>query len=81
MADSWDVPTFLFDYMMVGIFPVLFFGWKFVKKTKWLKPYEVDLHSGVEEIEEYTRNYVPSVSRFVTSALLFLPTKANLYQF
>ncbi|RDW92489.1 putative general amino acid permease-1 [Coleophoma crateriformis] len=63
LKGAWDVPTFLFDYMMVGVFPVLFFGWKFIKGTKWLAPHEVDLTSGVEEIEEYTRNYNPSPSR------------------
>lgn len=53
------------DYMMVGVFPVLFLGWKVIKRTKWLQPHEVDLISGVEEIEEYTRNFIPSPSRWV----------------
>jgi amino acid transporter len=61
---AWDVPTFLFDYMMVGVFLVLFVGWKFVKKTRWLRPEEVDLVTAVEEIEEYTRNFVPDHSMY-----------------
>lgn len=44
--------------MMIFIFPVLFLGWKFVKKTKWKKAHEIDLREDLEEIEEYTRNYV-----------------------
>lgn len=59
LPGKWDVPTFLFSYTMVGIFPILFVSWKLLKKTKWLKPHEVDLLKDVEEIEEYTRNYVP----------------------
>lgn len=43
---------------MIMIFPVLFLGWKFIKKTKMKALHEVDLVSGVEEIEEYTRNFV-----------------------
>lgn len=29
-----------------------------VKRTKWLKPGEVDLLKDLDEIEEYTRSYV-----------------------
>jgi amino acid transporter len=44
---------------MIGVFPVIFVGWKLLKKTKWLKPEEVQLRTAeVDEIEEYTRNYV-----------------------
>jgi yeast amino acid transporter len=46
---------------MIAVFPILYFGWKFLKKTKFLKPEEVDLHHpDLEEIEEYQRNYVPT---------------------
>ncbi|TVY22917.1 General amino acid permease [Lachnellula hyalina] len=59
LSGQWDVPTFLFSYLMIAIFPVIFVGWKLLKKTKWLKPHEVVLRtSEVDEIEEYTRNYV-----------------------
>lgn len=57
LPGNWNVTTFLFSYMMIFVFPVLFVGWKLVKKTKWLKPGEVDLLQGVEEVEVYTREY------------------------
>jgi len=60
LDDNWNVPTFLFSYTMVGVFPIIFFGWKFIKKTKWKKPEEVDLFEDLDEIEEYQRNYVPT---------------------
>jgi amino acid transporter len=59
---AWDVTTFMFDYMMVGVFPVLFVGWKFVKKTRWLMPEEVDSIRGAD-IEEYTRYFAPEPSK------------------
>ena len=42
----------------VFIFPVLFIGWKLIKKTKWIKSHEADLVSDLAEIEEYTANFV-----------------------
>lgn len=65
LAGFWDVPTFLFSYTMIGVFPLLFIFWKFYKKTKWLKPEEVDLTKDMDEIAEYERNYVPIPPRWV----------------
>ena len=64
LPGQWDVPTFLFSYFMIGLFPVLFFWWKLIKKSKWRKPEEVDLKGEVAEIDEYTRNYVPTPPRY-----------------
>ncbi|KAJ5570815.1 Amino acid/polyamine transporter I, partial [Penicillium sp. DV-2018c] len=58
LPGNWSVPTFLFSYTMIFVFPVLYFGWKIVHKTKFLKPEEVDLVTGVPEVEEYTRDFV-----------------------
>ncbi|PGH02133.1 hypothetical protein GX51_04837 [Blastomyces parvus] len=63
LPGKWNIPTFLFSYTMIALCPVLFFGWKLFKKTKWLKPHEVDLFKDVAEIDEYTRNFVPSPPR------------------
>ncbi|PBP22082.1 putative general amino acid permease protein, partial [Diplocarpon rosae] len=58
-VDFWNVPDFLFSYLMIFVFPIIFVGWKILKQTKWLKPHEVQLRTTeVDEIEEYTRNYV-----------------------
>ncbi|KZZ86885.1 Amino acid/polyamine transporter I [Ascosphaera apis ARSEF 7405] len=56
---KWDTPTFFFSYTMIGVFPILYFGWKIIKGTKILKPEEIDITTGVAEIDEYSRNYVP----------------------
>ena len=43
LPGQWSIPTFLFSYTMIGVFPILFVFWKFYKKTRWLGPNEVDL--------------------------------------
>ena len=72
LPGQWDVPTFLFSYFMIGLFPILFFGWKLLKGAKWRKPEEVDLKGEVAEIDEYTRNYVPTPPRYVLTLLSFV---------
>ena len=59
----WDSAAFVFSYFSVALFPVLFFGWKLIKKTHWKKLTEIDLKGEVAEIEEYTRNFVPQPSK------------------
>ncbi len=48
---------------MIGICPVLYLGWKVLKKTKIYSAEEVDLVTNVAEIDEYQRTYVPSPPR------------------
>ncbi|PKS04926.1 hypothetical protein jhhlp_008292 [Lomentospora prolificans] len=38
-----NVETFFQNYTMVVLAPILFIGWKVVKKTKFIKPHEADL--------------------------------------
>ncbi|KAJ5963399.1 Amino acid/polyamine transporter I [Penicillium vulpinum] len=65
LPGNWSIPTFLFSYTMIGIFPIIYFGWKFFHKTKFLKPEEVDLTTGVAEIEEYTKDFVEAPPKSV----------------
>ena len=58
LPGKWDVPTFLFSYTMILVFPALFVGWKLYKRTKWITSAEADLRKDLDEIEEYTRNFV-----------------------
>lgn len=48
---------------MIGVCPVLFVGWKFLKRSKFQKPGDVDLLKNLDEIEEYEANYVPIPAR------------------
>jgi amino acid transporter len=54
----WAPADFVFAYFMIGLFPVLFLGWKFIKKTHRVKLEEMDLVTDLAEIEEYTRNFI-----------------------
>lgn len=72
LPGHWNVPTFLFSYTMIGFFPVLFVGWKLLKRTKWLAPHEVDLVRDLAEIEDYTRTYVHVPEQSVPFFLCFL---------
>ncbi|KAM7198143.1 amino acid permease [Rhypophila sp. PSN 637] len=60
LPGNWDVPTFLFSYTMIFITPVLYIGWKLLKRTKILRADEIDLLKDLDTIEEYQRTYVPS---------------------
>ena len=70
LPGKWSIPTFLFSYTMVAVFPLLFLSWKLLNRTSWRRPEDVDLRQDVEEIEEYQRNYVPIPPKYV---LLYNP--------
>lgn len=64
LPGQWDVTSFLFSYAMIAVCPAIFIVWKLVKRTKWLGPMDVKLRNQeVEDIEEYTRNYVDKTSK------------------
>ncbi|KAI9924012.1 hypothetical protein MW887_007470 [Aspergillus wentii] len=74
LPGNWSVPTFLFSYTMIGVFPVIYFGWKFIHKTEVKKLEDIDLVTGVAEIDDYTRNFVTAPPGNVfskTSKVLF----------
>ncbi|KAL4745525.1 hypothetical protein BDW72DRAFT_53379 [Aspergillus terricola var. indicus] len=61
----WNVDTFFTNYTMVLLAPVLFLGWKLVKRTKFVKPLETDLIWEAPEIDRYEEELSlvePSVS-------------------
>ncbi|KAK8168740.1 amino acid permease/ SLC12A domain-containing protein [Phyllosticta citrichinensis] len=58
LPGQWDTTSFFFSYTMVGVFPLLYIGWKLFHKTRFIKSEDVDLFENLDEIEEYQRNYV-----------------------
>ena len=42
LGDTFDYKNFITGYIVLPVF-LIFFGYKIVYKTKWLKPEEVDL--------------------------------------
>jgi amino acid permease len=53
---------------MLAVFPILYVGYKVVRKTRILRPEEVDLAKDLDIIEEYERNYIPKPPAYVLSA-------------
>lgn len=53
----WSVDNFLFSYVLIFINAAIYLFWKFWKKTKFVKPSEADLITGIKEIEEHEYNY------------------------
>jgi len=63
LPGRWDITTFLFSYLMIGVVPVLFIGWKIVHKTKWRRAEDIDLFQDKDEIDQYDRDYCPTPPR------------------
>ncbi|KAK3374384.1 putative carnitine transport protein [Lasiosphaeria ovina] len=70
LPGNWDVATFMFSYTMIFICPLLFLGWKLLKKTRIHRPSEVDLIKNVAEVEEYQRTFVATPPRNAFDRLL-----------
>ncbi|KAA8898359.1 amino acid permease/ SLC12A domain-containing protein [Sphaerosporella brunnea] len=43
LPGNWNVPTFLFSYTMIAVFPAISIGWKIVKRTEMPAPEDIDL--------------------------------------
>ncbi|KAL1848731.1 hypothetical protein VTK73DRAFT_10066 [Phialemonium thermophilum] len=63
LPGKWDAVTFVFSYAMVAVVPAIYLLYKLIRRTKFRRAHQVDLHSGLAEIEDYTRNYVPTPPR------------------
>lgn len=57
MPGGWSVDTFLYDYLMIFVSAAVFILWKVIKRSKFIKPEEADLISGLDEIEEHEYQY------------------------
>jgi amino acid transporter len=60
----WDVETFFRNYSMQIVAPILFIFWKFYKKTKWVKPAEMDLVWQRPMVDRYENSLVGPASGF-----------------
>ncbi|GMM29867.1 hypothetical protein DAMA08_026120 [Martiniozyma asiatica (nom. inval.)] len=62
---SFDINSFLYYYLMFFIAVFSFSFWKICFKTKFVKPEDADLFSGLEEIDEHERIYYEEKSLVV----------------
>jgi amino acid transporter len=56
---EWDVTSFATSYLMVGFFPLAFLFWKFIKRTRYVRPGDADLKLGnvKDDIDLYEALY------------------------
>lgn len=57
MPGMWSVDTFLYNYVMIFVSLAVYILWKVIKRTKYIRPEDADLQSGLEEIEEHEYQY------------------------
>jgi amino acid transporter len=57
LPGRWDLGDFFTSYSMVGVAPVLFFGWKLLKGTKIVVPASMDLKWEAPLIDAYEESY------------------------
>ena len=64
LPGRWSLDTFFTFYLMVLVAPVLFFGWKLLKRTKFIKPLECDLVWQKPIIDAYEDNFTEPATGF-----------------
>lgn len=66
---SFDVNSFLYYYLMVFVDIGIFICYKLIKKTKFIKPEEADLFSGIAEIDEHERKFYEELEKKKNSGI------------
>ena len=54
----WNTQNFFINYTMLIVAPLLFIGWKIFKKTKFIKPKDVDLVWERPTIDAYEETFI-----------------------
>jgi len=75
---NFTLESFFTYYTMVGVAPILFIFWKVFKKTKWLKPHEVDLVWDAPLIDAYEASFITPPVSFWTEMLQLVGFKRNV---
>lgn len=66
LPGNWVVGDFFTYYTMVLLAPVLFFGWKLIKRTKFIKAQEADLIWDRPVIDAYEASFIEYAPGFWT---------------
>lgn len=68
----WSIGDFFTYYTMVLLAPILFLGWKFTKKTEFVKPEEADLLWERPMIDAYEDAYIEKPGGRITKMLSYV---------
>ncbi|CAH2351252.1 general amino acid permease Agp2p [[Candida] railenensis] len=63
LPGNWDIQTFLFQYLFIFIDIAIFVGYKVFRRTKWKDPKDVDLVTGLREVELHEQNFYEEMQR------------------
>jgi amino acid transporter len=70
--DPWNTETFFQNYTMQLLAPILFLGWKLVKRTKVLDPKEIDLVWERPNVDVYESQFTDPAPGFWTEILMMM---------
>ena len=73
----WSVSSFWSYYAMVIVDPILFIGWKLIKRTRWVRPSEVDLVWERPVIDAYEASFLSPPIGFWTEMLQLIGLRRN----
>ncbi|EXJ58527.1 hypothetical protein A1O7_05953 [Cladophialophora yegresii CBS 114405] len=73
----WDVATFFSYYTMVIVAPVLYLGWKLVKRTKVVHPAEADLVWERPVVDAYEASFISPPVGFWTEMMQLVGIKRD----
>ncbi|KAK7437927.1 hypothetical protein VKT23_018362 [Stygiomarasmius scandens] len=65
---TWNASDFVISYINIPIFALLYFGYKIIKRTKIIRPEEMDFVTGIPTVEETEMPQKPAknvVQRFI----------------
>ncbi|KIW52677.1 hypothetical protein PV05_08302 [Exophiala xenobiotica] len=74
----WDVGTFFSYYTMVIVAPILFVGWKVIKRTRVVRPHEADLVWERPIVDAYEASFVTPPVGFWTEMLQLVGMKRGI---
>lgn len=69
LPGNWVIDDFFSYYTMVGIAPVLYVGWKLIKRTRVISAHEVDLVWDGPLIDAYEASFISPPIGFWTEML------------
>ncbi|KAL0566004.1 hypothetical protein V5O48_016009 [Marasmius crinis-equi] len=51
LKGNWATDVFITNYLPLVMFPIMYFGAKFARKTKIVRPMDMDFETGLAEVE------------------------------
>ncbi|KAF5025929.1 hypothetical protein F66182_1964 [Fusarium sp. NRRL 66182] len=75
----WDTELFFQNYTMQFVAPALFIFWKLYKKTRWLRPHEVDLVWERPIIDSYENSITTPPTGFWQEMGMLIGIKAKVH--